>query len=196
MRGFLKTLTLTALALGIGLALHWPPAEPARSGIASAPEAHDASGDFLTQLRRLEAAVEAQNRADRQRAGAFAEDLRTAAMRLSMAGPLAPLTQSTLIALSQRPALRQALFWLMPLVGWMSEPFLYPLPADADPTPRLQALIQARAAATCPPPWSRRARPSARRSSRHCMHCSPRRRTARRRRSSSAWTWKSTPTKT
>jgi hypothetical protein len=153
MRGFLKTLALLVvlltLALGIGLARHWPASAPPASAPSAAPEpvVPDKARDFADQLRRLEAAVEAQRRAEQQRSGAFAADLRTAAMRLSMSGPLASLTQSTLVELGQRPALRRALFWLMPLVGWMSEPFLYPLPADADPGTRLHALIADRAAA-------------------------------------------------
>ena len=149
MRGFLKAASLLfvllTLALGAGLALHWPAVAPAPSTAHETPESANLAG-FAPHLRQLEAAVDLQRRADQQRAGAFTEDLRTAAMRLSMSGPLAPLTQGSLIALGQRPALRRALFWLMPLVGWMSEPFLYPLPANGDPSARLQALIQARAA--------------------------------------------------
>lgn len=149
MRGFLKAVVLgfvlLGVALGIGLALHWPAAAPAPTTAERTPAPANL-GDFAVDLRRLETAVDAQRRADQQRTGAFAEDVRTAAMRLSMSGPLAPLTQSTLVALGQRPTLRRALFWMMPLVSWMSEPFLYPLPADADPSTRLQALIQDRAA--------------------------------------------------
>lgn len=154
MRALFRTavvlVVLLGLGLGAGLALHWPaaaPALPARPAAGEAQAPADASGAFATQLTRLEAAVDAQRRADQRQSGAFAENLRTAAMRLSMSGPLAPLTQRTLIALGERPALQKTLFWLMPLVGWMSEPFLYPLPAGADPAARLQALIDARAAA-------------------------------------------------
>jgi hypothetical protein len=120
MRALLKTavllVVLLALALGIGLTVHWPASAPLASSspasgpsAATEPVAPDQAWEFADQLRRLEAAVDAERRAEQQRSGAFAADLRTAAMRLSMSGPLVPLTQSTMVALGQRPALRRAL---------------------------------------------------------------------------------------
>jgi hypothetical protein len=138
---------LLSLGLAAGLALYLPTPGPvpARSEgpVAEATlGTDDRSGDFSHQLARLEAAVDQQ-----RQPGPFGEQLRTAAIRLSMADPLQPLTQRTLINLGQRPAWRYGLFFLMPLVGWMSEPFLYPLPIGEDAGIRLQALIEARAEA-------------------------------------------------
>ncbi|NEX17998.1 MAG: hypothetical protein C1943_15625 [Halochromatium sp.] len=146
----LLSLALTVL-LAIALAVHWPSRPEVASAASSlveelaGPDRGMPTGDFGQQLARLEAAVDAQRRAGQQQSGAFAEDLRTAAIRLSMSGPLAPLTQRSLVALGRHESLRVALFWAMPLVGWMSEPFLFPLPANADPSSRLQHLMDARA---------------------------------------------------
>lgn len=141
-----------AVALAVALAAYWPslPATASADGLpspgyASPDHGAMAATDFTQRLARLEAAVDEQRRAEQQQSGAFAEDLRTAAMRLSMSGPLAPLTQRTLIELGRSTGLRQMLFWAMPLVGWMSKPFLYPLPTDVDPSPRLRGLIDTRA---------------------------------------------------
>jgi hypothetical protein len=150
-RGLVLLSFLLACLLAIALALHWPsrsevaPAASMRVDELARPGHGMAKSDFSQQLARLEAAVDAQRRAGQQQSGAFAEDLRTAAIRLSMSGPLAPLTQRGLLALGRHESLRLAFFWAMPLVGWMSEPFLFPLPTNADPSPRLQRLIDARA---------------------------------------------------
>lgn len=144
-------LLVLTFSLAIALALHWPsrpqvaPAAGTLIEEFAKPDRGMATGDFSQQLARLEAAVDAQRRAGQHQSGAFTEDLRTAAIRLSMSGPLAPLTQRSLIALGQHESLRVALFWAMPLVGWMSEPFLFPLATNADPSARLQRLMDARA---------------------------------------------------
>ena len=61
------------------------------------------------------------------RADVTGETLRSWLIRASMWGPLAGVTATTLELLGDSAKARKGLFFLMPLVRWMSEPFLYPV---------------------------------------------------------------------
>jgi hypothetical protein len=55
------------------------------------------------------------------------DSLRAWLIRASMWGPLAGLSSRTLELLGESETARKSLFFLMPLVRWMSEPFLFPV---------------------------------------------------------------------
>lgn len=59
--------------------------------------------------------------------GRKSETLRSWLIRASMWGPLAGVSGATLELLGESEAARKGLFFVMPLVRWMSEPFLYPV---------------------------------------------------------------------
>lgn len=61
------------------------------------------------------------------RAGGTGAAARSWFIRASMWGPMAGATASALELLGDSETARKALFFLMPLVRWMSEPFLYPV---------------------------------------------------------------------
>ena len=157
LRHVLKALLVLGLFLGVALAgaliLFWPGLGP-QAPPAPTPEVADTALSPLeastrTHLRRLEMAIIAHQALARTQQGAFPEDLRSAAIGLSMWGPVADLSQSVLVALGDRPALRQTFSFAMPLVGWMSQPFLYPLDTQGlspeQTGQRLLALIDERA---------------------------------------------------
>jgi hypothetical protein len=124
------------LAFTLGLAAFWPHDVPravpgAAAAVRAAPDYED-TGDRverLTQerLTELEDRLALELAAERSGPGGFAMDLRTAAIGLSMWGPLGDLSQSTLTALGDHAWLRRTLFFGMPLVRWMSAPFLFPV---------------------------------------------------------------------
>lgn len=123
---------IALLAIGVGLAAHWPHRTPP-TPIPSVANPATASGaariEWLTQHRLavLEAGVAQDLREAQVAPGQYWVDLRTATIGLSMWGPLADLSQASLSALGEQAWLRQGLFFVMPLVRWMSEPFLFPV---------------------------------------------------------------------
>ena len=134
-RNTLKSLLVLGLfvmaALGGALVLFWP-GLGAQVPATTPPAAADLDlppleASTQRHLRRLEMAVMAQQALARTQQGRLAEDLRTAAIGLSMWGPFAELSQRVLVAFGDQPALRQTLSFGMPLVAWMSQPFLFPL---------------------------------------------------------------------
>ena len=65
--------------------------------------------------------------------GSRADVWRMRFVRLSMWRPLAPLSQELLETLGDSEKARTWLFFIMPLVRWMSEPFLFPVETEGSP---------------------------------------------------------------
>jgi hypothetical protein len=100
------------------------------------------------RLHALQTGLAAELAAAHARRGQRDRDLQTAAIRLSMAGPLAELSQAALVGLGRSEGLRQAAAPALPLVRWMSAPFLYELPpemGDGERTKRPLTLVDDRA---------------------------------------------------
>ncbi|NCA71757.1 MAG: hypothetical protein EOM91_17100 [Sphingobacteriia bacterium] len=149
-----------------GLALHWPhqalpavaePLPPSPPAAAAAPGDRSSLGadiEAQTQayLAELEARLVEELARERAAPDRFWADLRVAAIGLSMSKPLARSSQAFMVSLGSDPRLRHALFFAMPLVGWMSEPFLFPLQTNAQAdaagalTPLLRLMDQRAAA--------------------------------------------------
>lgn len=128
---------IAVLAVGVGLAAHWPhrtPPTPIATVATPAPTGGAARIEWLTQLQlaTLEEGLAQDLSVAQQAPGHHLIDLRTAAIGFSMWGPLADLSQASLSALGEHAWLRQGLIFALPMVRWMSAPFLFPV----DPSPQ------------------------------------------------------------
>ncbi|MEW5734480.1 MAG: proline dehydrogenase family protein [Thermodesulfobacteriota bacterium] len=113
------------------------------SRVCAAPEGRvvfdgPKAGNLEDLTLRILAAMEARLRLDLVSPAGEprSEPLRTRLIHLSMQEPLAEATRMTLQLLGGSKRARYALFFLMPAVRWMSEPFLYPVELSSDPEKR------------------------------------------------------------
>lgn len=131
-RSIVKTLAglglVAAVLVGVGLFAHWP-THTSPTPTAIDPVTPGDRVERLTQrdLAALETEVARTLAVEARTPGRWPVDLRAAAIGLSMAGPLAPLSQAGLAVLGDHAGMRRAGFFVMPLVRWMSEPFLFVL---------------------------------------------------------------------
>ncbi|NCC26322.1 MAG: hypothetical protein EOM25_14180, partial [Deltaproteobacteria bacterium] len=100
-----------------------------RAGNATAGMAMERFSDQAEDLtrQRLEAVKERLKTSLAVSPAQDGDDLRAWLIRASMWGPLAGMSSKVLELLGDSETARKALFFLMPLVRWMSEPFLFPV---------------------------------------------------------------------
>jgi hypothetical protein len=104
-----------------------------RTGWLPAELARELEARTGKHLERIQALLEA--RLDQDEPG-LSEKLRTACIQFSMWGPMAGISRQALETLGDSDAARTGLFFLMPLVRWLSEPFLFPVETDGTPEER------------------------------------------------------------
>jgi len=63
----------------------------------------------------------------------FSDSIRNGFINFSMLGPMANITSWTLETLGDSKTTRTCLFFVMPVVHWMSEPFLFPVETQGTP---------------------------------------------------------------
>ncbi len=63
----------------------------------------------------------------------FSDDLRMVAIRLAMCWPFSGIAQSSLETLGDSAEAREDWAFFMPIVKWMSEPFLFPVETTGSP---------------------------------------------------------------
>jgi len=63
----------------------------------------------------------------------FPDSLRNALIKFSMLGPMADISSWTLEKLGDSKTARTCLFFVMPVIRWMSEPFLFPVETQGTP---------------------------------------------------------------
>jgi len=135
MKNFLKiagVFVVAVLLLFAGsLAVFWP--QRARLPEGPSPpsteekkiQGRDDLLEHLTQVRLHQMQSRLAKALDSPESSSLAGDFRTALIGLSMSRPLAGASQWLLHSLADHRWMRRGLFFAMPAVRWMSEPFLY-----------------------------------------------------------------------
>ena len=70
----------------------------------------------------------------------FSDTFRTYCINMAMQPLIAPLTQDFLTWIGDSATARKRLFFLMPLVEWMSEPFLFPVETGGSPQEQIKEM--------------------------------------------------------
>ena len=81
-------------------------------------------------LKQIESHIERKLKNNKPK---FSDSIRNSLINFSMLGPMASISSWTLEKLGDSKTARTWLFFVMPLVRWMSEPFLYPVETRGTP---------------------------------------------------------------
>lgn len=89
-----------------------------------------AEGETRKILAHMQASLQKQLAEDPQ---SFSESLRMHLINIAMWPPVAPVAQDILTTLGDSAAARERFAFFMPIVEWMSEPFLFPVETGGTP---------------------------------------------------------------